>query len=226
MSTTEGGGNVINNDSTLFYDAANPKSYVLSNTKWSDLSRLEYDGNLINSPGYDSNNSGSLTFDGINQYIEIPQTGILTGKSSFSVSCWIYPTSLTGIRPIFVNYYVGNLEILFRINNSTIQFFTFTTSQVGGATQAFTAINQWSNVVATYDGTTMKTYVNGIQSPTTFSQTGGLGTSTLPYLIGYYTSPTTYFFQGRVAYCGVYLKALTSSEILQNYNTHRSRFGI
>ena len=226
MSTTEGGGNIINDNLTIIYDAANPKSFISGDTKWNDLSKFDYDGDLTNSPGYNSNNYGSLTFDGVNQYISIPKTGILTSKSAFTITCWIYPTSLTDIRPIFVNYYVGNLEVLFRINGSNLQFFTFTSSQIGGTTQTFTAINQWSNVVATYDGATMKTYVNGVQSPTTFSQSGGLSTSTLPYLIGYYTSPTNYYFEGRVASCGVHLRSLTDSEILQNFNATRSRFGV
>jgi hypothetical protein len=226
MSTAEGGGNIINDNLTIIYDAANPKSFILGSTKWNDLSKFDYDGDLTNSPGYNSNNYGSLTFDGVNQYISIPKTGILTSKSAFTINCWVYPTSLTGIRPIFVNYYVGNLEVLFRFNGSNLQFVTFTSSQVGGTTQAFTAINQWSNVVASYDGTTMKTYVNGVQSPTTFSQSGGLSTSTLPYLIGYYTSPTNYYFEGRIAYCGLYLRTLTDSEILQNYNATKSRFGL
>jgi hypothetical protein len=226
MSTIEGSRNIINDNITLLYDAANFKSFISGSTKWEDLSRFNYYGDLTNSPGYSPNNLGSLTFDGIDDYINIPQTGILSNKSAFTISCWIYPTSLTGIRPIFVNYYVGNTEVLFRINNSDLQFFTFTSSQIGGTTQSFNAINQWSNVVASYDGTTMKTYVNGVQSQTTFSQSGGLSTSTLPYLIGYYTSPTNYYFEGRVASCGVYLRNLTDSEILQNFNATRFRFGV
>jgi hypothetical protein len=226
MSTTEGGSNIVNDNLTIIYDAANPKSFISGSTKWNDLSKFDYDGDLTNSPGYNSNNNGSLTFDGVNQYINIPQTGILSTKSTFTISCWMYPTSLTGIRPIFVNYYVGNLEVLFRTNGSDLQFFTFTSSQIGGTTQSFNRINEWSNVVASYDGTTMKTYVNGVQSPTTFSQTGSLSTSTLPYLIGYYTSPTNYYFEGRVASCGVYLRSLTDSEILQNFNATRPRFGV
>lgn len=226
MSTAEGGGNIVNDNLTILYDAANFKSFISGSTKWNDLSKFDYDGDLTNSPGYNSNNYGSLTFDGVNQYINIPQTGILSSKSAFTINCWIYPTSLTGIRPIFVNYYVGNQEILFRTNGSNLQFFTFTSSQIGGTTQAFNAINQWSNVVASYDGTTMKTYVNGVQSPTTFSQSGVLSASTLPYLISYYTSPTNYYFEGRVAYCGVYSRNLTDSEVLQNYNATKSRFGL
>jgi hypothetical protein len=121
---------------------------------------------------------------------------------------------------------VGNLEVLFRFNNNDLQFFTFTTSLIGGTTQSYSTLNQWVNVVATYDGTTMKTFVNGTESPTSFSQTGGLSVSTLPYLIGRYSSPTEYRFEGRVSNTIVYNRSLTSSEILQNFNYTRIRFGV
>jgi hypothetical protein len=226
MSTTEGGGNVVNDSLVILYDAANSKSFISGSTKWDNLSKFDYDGELKNSLGYNSNNFGSLTFNGVDEYVEIPKTDILSNKSTFTINSWVYPTSLTGLRPIFVNYYVANLQVMLRFSGSGLQFFTYTTTGVGGTTQSFTASNQWSNVVATYDGTTMKTYVNGVQSPTTYSQTGLLNVSTQPYLIGYYTSPTNYYFQGRVAYCGVYLRNLTDQEILQNYNAIKSRFGL
>ena len=217
---------IVNTDLAIYLDAANTRSYPGSGTPWNDLSRNDADGTLINGPTFNSVNGGIISLDGSNQYVEIPKTGILSGKSSFTINCWIRPTSLVGIRPIFVNYYVGNLEVLLRINNSNLQFYTYTSSQIGGTTQSFTTVNQWSNVVATYDGATMMTYVNGVPSPTTYSQTGGLATSTLPYLIGYYTSPTVYYFSGDVSNCAVYTSCLSSAQVVQNYDALKSRFGL
>jgi hypothetical protein len=225
MSTAEGGGNVLNDNVLIYFDATNTKSYISGSTIWNDLSPKQYNGSLINGPIFTYNNFGYLSFDGVDDYVEIPYTGILTNKNNFTISMWVYPTSLTGIRPLFVNYYVGNLEVLFRFNNNDLQFFTFTTSLIGGTTQSYSTLNQWVNVVATYDGTTMKTFVNGTESPTSFSQTGGLSVSTLPYLIGRYSSPTEYRFEGRVSNTIVYNRSLTSSEILQNFNATKSCFG-
>ena len=72
----------------------------------------------------------------------------------------------------------------------------------------------------------MKSYVNGIVSPTTFNRTGILNTSTLPYLLGRYSSPTEYRYSGRFAQASVYLNALTAPEVLQNFNAQKSRFGL
>jgi hypothetical protein len=209
-----------------YLDAANTRSYPGNNTTWTDLTKNENNGGLISGPIFNSSNGGSISLDGTDDYIEIPKTGILSSKSAFTISLWTYPTSLTGIRPLFVNYYVGNQEVLFRFNGTNLQFFTFTTSQIGGTTQTYSTLNQWVNVVATYDGSIMKTYVNGVQSPTTYSQTGNLSTSTLPYLIGRYSSPTEYRYEGRVANTLVYLKSLSATEVLQNYNATKTRFGL
>jgi len=217
---------IVTDSLVLYLDAANTRSYLNSGTTWTDLSRNENNGGLISGPIFNSSNGGSISLDGTDDYIEIPKTDILSSKSGFTISLWTYPTSLTGIRPLFVNYYVGNQEVLFRFNGTNLQFFTYTSSQIGGTTQTYSTLNQWVNLVATYDGSIMKTYVNGVQSPTTYSQTGNLSTSTLPYLIGRYSSPTEYRYEGRVANTLVYLKSLSATEVLQNYNTTKTRFGL
>jgi hypothetical protein len=216
--------NIVTDSLVLYLDAANTKSYVSGSTIWNDLSGNKNDGSLISGPIFSPSNLGIILLDGTDDYIEIPKTGILSSKNNFTISLWTYPTSLTGIRPLFVNYYVGNLEVLFRFNGTNLQFFTFTSSQIGGTTQTYSTLNQWVNVVATYDGSIMKTYVNGVQSPTTYNQTGNLSVSTLPYLIGRYSSPTEYRYQGSVANTLVYLRALSETEVLQNYNATKGRY--
>lgn len=217
---------IVTDGLVSYLDAANTRSYPGNGTTWTDLTKNENNGGLISGPIFNSSNGGSISLDGTDDYIEIPKTGILSSKSTFTISLWTYPTSLTGIRPLFVNYYFGNQEVLFRFNGTNLQFYTFTTSQIGGTTQTYSTLNQWVNVVATYDGSIMKTYVNGVQSPTTYSQTGNLSTSTLPYLIGRYSSPTEYRYEGRVANTLVYLKSLSATEVLQNYNVLKTRFGL
>lgn len=217
-------GNIVRDGLVLDLDAGKRDSYPRTGTAWRDITNNGYSGTLISGPTFDPNNGGSIILDGTDDYIEIPKTGLLSGKNSFTVSVWTYPTSLTGIRPLFVNYYVGNQEILLRFNGTNLQFYTFTTSQIGGTTQVYSTLNQWVNIVATYDGTTMRTYVNGIQSLTTYNQTGNLSTSGLPYLLGRYSSPTEYRYQGRFSQLLVYLKTLSSTEILQNYNATKGRY--
>lgn len=222
------GPNIVKNGLVLYLDAGSPNSFPLINqtTTWKDISGNSYNASLISGPTFNSADGGSIVLDGTDDYVEIPTTGILSGKNAFTINVWTYPTSLTGIRPLFVNYYVGNQEVLFRFNGTGLQLFTFTTSQIGGTTQTYSTLNQWVNLVATYNGSIMITYVNGVQSATTFNQTGNLSTSTLPYLIGRYSSPTEYRYAGRFAQTLVYNRALSATEILQNYNATKTRFGL
>ena len=219
---------IVTSGLTVNLDAGFTPSYPKSGTSWTDLSFSGYNATLINGPTFNSSNGGSIVLDGVDDYISIPTTGLLSGKNSFTISLWTYPSSFSGIQPLFVNYYVGNLEVLTRFNGTNIQFFTYSSTnvQVGGTTQSYSTLNQWVNIAFTYDGAVMKSYVNGIVSPTTFNRTGILNTSTLPYLLGRYSSPTEYRYSGRFAQASVYLNALTAPEVLQNFNAQKSRFGL
>jgi hypothetical protein len=85
-------------------------------------------------------------------------------------------------------------------------------------------INTWYNGVATYDGTTLKLYINNqLQASRTVSSTA------MPSSLGYrvarrwdgYDS-----FDGYVPVAMLYNRALSAAEIAQNFNYHRSRYGI
>jgi hypothetical protein len=60
-----GGPDIITDGLVLYLDAANTKSYIGSGTTWKDLSRNSNDGTLTNGPTFDSGNSGSIVFDGV-----------------------------------------------------------------------------------------------------------------------------------------------------------------
>jgi hypothetical protein len=225
ISTVDNSINVITDNLILYLDAANGKSYENGSYVWNDLTKNQYNGYLVNDPTFDSSNLGNLEFDGSTSYITIPKFRRI--NNSFTISMWVYPTSLFGIRPLFVNWWQTGREILLRFNSNTLQFYTFAGfGQIGGTTQTYNDINKWANIVATYDGSVMRTYVNGIQSVTTYSQTGALGISPEPYLIARYSSPIEYRYEGRVSQTLLYTSALSAVQIIQNYNTLKSRFGL
>jgi len=96
-------------------------------------------------------------------YILLPYTGFPTGSQSFTVSMWIYPTSLpSGYQMALC---VGDQTIL----NKAVVIYTRGTSLGGGGTgngieqASLMAINNWYHVVVTYDGTYIRTYLNGVQ---------------------------------------------------------------
>ena len=75
MATAEGGGNIIRNGLVLYLDAANKKSIVNGETVWKDIEKFPaYDVNFINDTQFQDINSGSIRFDGTDDYAVRPYT--------------------------------------------------------------------------------------------------------------------------------------------------------
>src|SRR5207247_6816835 len=83
-------------------------------------------------------------------------------------------------------------------------------------TTALTA-NTWSHLAATYDGATIRLYVNGVQVASR-AQTGAIATSTNPLQIG---GDSLYgqYFAGRIDEVRLYNRALSAAQIQSDMNT-------
>lgn len=226
MSTAEGGGNIVTDGLVLCLDAANSKSIVSGSTTWTDLSRSGNNGTLINGPTFDSANGGSIVFDGSNDYVSISQN---TNPSNITLD-FVYKTLVTsGYEYLISNsrdccgtyngyeLYTYNGRPRFQIWNST---------NVGLSGTA-TLTNQIYHVTATYNGSQLKIYQNGILTGTANS-TLGIGNPPSYNLavggMGY--DPAQYNLTGNIYIGRVYNRALSSEEILQNYNASKTRFGL
>ena len=77
-------------------------------------------------------------------------------------------------------------------------------------------VNAWTHLAATYDGTTMRLYVNGVQVASR-PQTGNIATSTNPLQIG---GDSIYgqYWSGRIDEVRVYNRALSAAEIQTDMN--------
>ena len=92
--------------------------------------------------------------------------------------------------------------------------------------------NKWVNITGTYDGSETKIYINGIFKGTSNNQPDGinrsvsgvLNNSLQTRLISHNGANTNY--NGRIANTQIYNRALTPTEILQNYNATKGRFGL
>ena len=127
--------NIVTNGLVLNIDSANPNSYSgVGNTVY-DLTGFGNTGTLTNGPTYSSLNSGSIVFDGTNDFINIPNTNLLTfGTNPFTIEFWMYSTYIFpgsgGVyKTILSNYidynsdYQGYFYLaLFNLQNSTLHF--------------------------------------------------------------------------------------------------------
>ena len=220
----------------LYMDAANSKSYVSGSTTWNDISRTGANGTLVNGPTFNSSNGGSLVFDGVDDYVG--RNTALNVGSNFSVFAWVKPGAINVRNGIVGNSYPYS---------SRVGWFLATATNYGGTLNTFfitvgndnayrtannssITLNAWNYIggTVTNGGQNIKLYVNGIET----SYLGGLLTSnTITY-----TTPQFYVgrrvdslpepFIGSIATTQIYNRILSSTEVLQNYNALKGRFGL
>ena len=80
--------------------------------------------------------------------------------------------------------------------------------------------NIWNHLVGTYDGTTLRIYVDGVLAGSTVA-VGTIDATTLDSLIGVHNSLATNFFNGLLDDVRIYNRALSNDEIKQLYNMGR-----
>ena len=227
------------NGLVLCLDAANTKSYPGSGTTWTDLSGCGNTGTLTNGPTYSSSNGGSIVFDGTNDYVEntSPNLGI-TGNASITLSCWFYftGTSSTGSYVVLLAYGNGPSALdTFALSITDVYrlAFAFNGGNQAISNQNLITTNTWYNFVGTKTpgaiNTTTNLYLNGSQISIASAPTGTPNVTSRVIRVGRWTNEgvgNEYYYTGRVANVQIYNRALTASEIQQNFNALRSRFGI
>lgn len=235
MSTIEGGGKIVRNGLVLYLDAGNPNSYGGGGfTIWNDLTYFKNNGTLINGPTYNSNNGGSIVFDGTNDFIQINNSNSLNPTQTITLCSW---AKYNGI------YSGNNSPIIFKKNNGSSYFEQYVLAFNGNGsiglglgngsnnqsiTTPSTYTNQIVNVVGIIDTITssLKIYINGILKVSGLTIYSSMSTSTSPLVIGAYNQPFTGFMGGNIYNTSIYNRVLNPSEILQNYNSTKSRFGL
>ncbi|MFO7969751.1 MAG: LamG-like jellyroll fold domain-containing protein, partial [Candidatus Izemoplasmatales bacterium] len=156
----------------LALDAANPKSYPGSGTTWNDLSGNGNDGVLVNGPTFDSGNNVSLVFDGVNDYINIPYDASFN-SSNITVECVTNFNSKIHVRPIVNRSSSSSSQndpwrlLIVNVEFYRFQFNILVANQVYSVRSNF-EYNTSSiyHVTSTYDGTSLKMFVNDILQDT------------------------------------------------------------
>jgi len=227
MSTLSGGPNIIVNNLILNLDAANTRSYPGSGTTWFDLSRSGNNGTLTNGPTFNTANGGCITFDGTNDYIN--GTGIsslLTGdmtaeawiRISSGPSDWVRVIG-TGSNPS------GNRTFgLWYSSTRTPLWQRFGTNNMNINPANVLNYNTWYYIAGTSIGNSHVLYLNG-SSVGTATVTGPWTASNENITLGAAVGVHTYL-TGNIAIGRIYTRGLSAAEILQNYNTTKTRFGL
>jgi hypothetical protein len=217
---------IVTDGLVLALDAGNTKSYPGSGTTWTDLSGNGNNGTLVNGPTYNNANGGYIQIDGINDYISLVDN--LGDPQQFSVSFWCYPTELNvdannNYRRIFLTLgsstNTTNVILIEQGGNISFRVPGGTNTNMQGS--GFSGINQWGYVTCVYNQSHRQIYFNGVFK----SQLAEAGV-TVDFGSPQIVDPSDQIFKGNIAIFKIYNRALTASEVQQNFNATRSRFGI
>ena len=222
------GPKIVTDGLVLALDAANPNSYPGSGTAWNDLTPNKNNGTLVNGPTFDSANGGSIVFDSINDMVIIPyNTNFnLCNITNWTISIWIKLLDVTGAFNCIIGQWQQNSTNdawLLSHSNGTIGFAWAPFSLLNNFLTSDTplVVGDWTNVVLVKNTNTFTLYQN----------TGSVGVATnsstksanYQVELGRYGGSSSYI-GAQYSNILLYNRALSETEILQNYNALKDRF--
>lgn len=224
---------VITNGLQVYLDAGNISSYGGSGTTWYDLSGNNRNASLINTPTYSGTAGGMFTFSDTSfEYATIPDIGSLT---QFTVEAWArVQKSLTGkVTAIVTNQFNLSTSLNYSLGtnrsptsyNMTFGYYDGSWRNPNGFAPS---LNTWYHMVGTYDGSTIKLYVNNVfdtQLVYTGTPSSG-GEIRIARRWDESAVNASNYFDGDVAQVRIYNRALNATEISYNYNAHKGRYGL
>jgi hypothetical protein len=232
------GPQIVKDGLVLWLDAANDKSYTSGSAIWRDMSGNNNSGSLINGPTFSSANNGSIVFDGVDDYVLTSVTNL--NSFGFTMNMWFKFQTSSGIRFLLdfqgttpnnkVSIYIdaGNRLILDDRDGPIVP---------GGDISAIRSNsdispNVWINLTATTNrslgaGNEDNFFINGIPIASSYLYSDNLNTAYIsnPVYIGN-VSGSGFPYKGDIATTQIYNRALSQSEVQQNFNALRGRYNL
>jgi hypothetical protein len=163
---------------------------------------------------------GALSFNGVSDWVTIPDANSLDLSTGMTMEAWVRPTAVGALwRTVMLKEQPTDLDYaLYAANgNGRAASHVFTNRDTGLNGTAATPLNAWTHLAATYDGATLRLFVNGVQVSTK-ALTGSIRATTGPLRIGGNGIWDDEWFAGLIDEARVYNRALTAAEIQADMN--------
>ena len=238
----------VTNGTALYTAAFSPPTERFKNGAWLDISGNENNGNFINGVNTGTshyrvgdviypagtNSARYLEFDGSDQYLDLPIINYST-YSGLSVESWFNADALTAHTLMSSWGYVSNSDYCWLLfagwwDDNKFDFLVSGNGANYSSVQSSTTLSTgtWYHIVGTWDNSgSMKIYINGSLDNSITGATTTLVNTNFKTGIGAdfdTSSGATRFWNGKIGLAKIYDKSLTAAEILQNYNSTKSRF--
>ena len=227
---------IVTESLILSLDAGNVSSYPGSGTTWTDTigGKVFTLAGSPSLPTYNSSNGGYINFTpAARQYASA--TSFASILSTYTIEVWhLFTGTSTGAAPVlfgearssYSNFMMGTTGGV--TSPLKIQGGFWNGAWQQGTTNPgdyFQPSNGWYQFVLTYDGSTIKFYANNIlrltKTPSDFTiSKSGLGLNIMR------RQDVANYWGGGVSIIRVYDTALDSTQVAQNYDAQKSRFGL
>ena len=221
---------IVTDGLVLWLDAENPGSYPGSGNIVYDLSGNDNDFTHYTSGSASAPtiSEGAFSFNGSTQYLNI-DSGIFTLNQPYTLYAFVKPTNLSSDDqsfPLFNSYNGGTAGFWHHYDdNGTVQWRN--SGSTGTLSPGHELSNgSWACTAITWDGSTITVYKNGVMinymsaGGHSFSPEGRIG------MLAYRSTSNDYNYNGLIANQLLYTRALSATEIQQNFRVQRERFGV
>ena len=232
---------VVSNGLVLNLDASDINSYYKTGTEWFNIAATSstIKGTLVNGPVFATASGGVINFDGVNDYVDCGNSSTFNQTNALTLSTWVKINSFASTNTIigkqwcYGNQYSYSLAI---DTQGKLQFYySLDGGYCGGTFASYISSNSistntWYNIVLSFTNTSVKLYLNG--QLISGIQTGintSLYVSNSPVLLGIYRNLSGTYAEalnGSMGSTLIYNRAISATEVLQNFNALKSRFGL
>lgn len=233
--------NLIADGLVLNLDAANIKSYQGSGSTWADLSTSNNHATISLSPTH--NAATGLTFNGSTQYGRIPSVnGVtnFTNTQQYSIEIWFNPSNgqpNSSEAELLEKWNFANesrypFTIRFNETGRSMLVACYDGSQFPFVTASGFSVNTWAQLVAVFDfvAKTLTVYRNGVSVGSTslvgINQVSNTSPVGIAGRVPFNANGVQVPFKGSIGNIRFYNKTLTASQILQNFNILKIRYGL
>jgi len=223
-------GNVTSN-LVLWYDPSNSVSYPGTGSTITNLASTSLNGTMSNI----TYTSPYFSYNGSSSQINVSDNALLEpGTGDWTMEAWVYLSSSTGSKVVLGKFDPGggsqDVSYSIRIQGAGIY------AQIGnGSTVVDTPLytlplNTWTHVTYVWKNVatnSLEAYINGVSvGSVSHSFASILNTPSNLYIGSYNGGEYSQYMNGRIGITRLYSAALTSAQVLQNYNADKSKYGL
>jgi hypothetical protein len=189
-----------------------------------DVSGNANNGTISNATWTTAGKFGNaLSFNGSNARVNINDANSIDLTAGMTLEAWVRPSAINGWETIIMKERPGGLAYSLYGGSPTgppASYITRTgtSSDIGANGTATLPLNTWSHLAATYDGTTIRLYVNGGLVSSQVAA-GSIMVTSNPLRIGGNTVFSSEYFAGRIDEVRIYNRALSVAEIQADMDT-------